>query len=106
MPLHRARESGLIPRGGWVVIQAGGRVGKWVPALPVTLGYKPGRHHNFSAPRSLDCELLLDDETPYGLVRCLVANILNANPRRLWAVTCGHRNNFILLKKEGGAHGI
>ncbi|MGA4104369.1 hypothetical protein ACI2S5_25930 [Ralstonia nicotianae] len=106
LPLHRARESGLMPRGGWVVIQAGGRVGKWVPALPVTLGYKPSRRDNFSSLRGLDCELLLDDETSCSIARGLINGILGANPRRFWALTCGQRNNLILLKKAGGAHGI
>ncbi|MDB0507663.1 hypothetical protein LBW60_04885 [Ralstonia solanacearum] len=105
LPLHRARDLGLIPRGGWVVIQVGGRVGKWVPALPVTLGYKPSRHHNFSALRALDCELLLDDESPYGIVRGLVASILTANPRRLWALTCGQRKNLVFLKNAGSSYG-
>lgn len=73
-PLHRARASGLMPRGGWVVIQAGGRIAKWVPAVSITPGWKPNLDDDLSAFRGLDCELLIDDDTGYGLVRGLVAN--------------------------------
>ncbi|AJW45581.1 hypothetical protein TK49_13260 [Ralstonia mannitolilytica] len=103
-PLHRARASGLIPRGGWVVIQAGGRLGKWVPAICVTPGYKPNHADDLSALQGLDCELLIDDDTSYGLVHGLVAGILRADPQRLLLLACGRRPAIVILKK-GGTHG-
>lgn len=105
MSFHRARESGLTLRDDWVVIQAGGRVGKSIPAVSVTAGYKPSPYDDMSALAGLDCELLIDDETPYNLARGLVAGILNANPRSLWALTCGHTHRFIYLK-TGCGHGV
>lgn len=103
-PLHRARASGLTPRGGWIVIQAGGRIGKWVPAVCVTPGYKPSHHDDLSAFHGLDCELLIDDETSYGLVCGLVAGIMQADPLRLVLLTCG-RHPVIVIPKKGGTHG-
>ncbi|MEZ0191840.1 hypothetical protein AB9X41_21825 [Ralstonia solanacearum] len=104
LPLHRARANGLIPRDRWIVIQAGGRVGKWVPALSVPAGYKPHHDDDLSAFRGLDCELLIDDESSYGLVRGLVANILNAEPQRLLLLTCGKHPTIVILKPRG-THG-
>ncbi|CAJ0776302.1 hypothetical protein R77555_00175 [Ralstonia mannitolilytica] len=103
-PLHRARASGLMPRGGWVVIQAGGRIAKWVPAVSITPGWKPNLDDDLSAFRGLDCELLIDDDTGYGLVRGLVDGILRAAPHRLLLLTCGQRPAIVILKK-GGTHG-
>lgn len=103
-PLHRARASGLTPRGGWIVIQAGGRLGKWVPAVSITPGWKASHDDDLSALRGLDCELLIDDDTGYGLVRSLVDGILRADPQRLLLLTCGQRPAIVILKK-GGAHG-
>lgn len=105
MALHRARESGLTLRHDWIVIQAGGRVGKSIPAISVTAGYRPCPDDDMSALAGLDCELLIDDETPYNLARGLAAGILNANPRSLWALTYGQSHRFIYLKKERG-HGV
>ncbi|MHA6909396.1 hypothetical protein ACQUJS_13350 [Ralstonia pseudosolanacearum] len=103
-PLQHARKLGLTPRHGWIVIQAGGRIGKWVPAVIVTPGYKPRHDDDLSAFRGLDCEVLIDDETGYGLVHGLVAGIKNANPRRLLLLTCGRLPAIVILKK-GGVHG-
>ncbi|KFX77212.1 hypothetical protein [Ralstonia solanacearum] len=105
LPLHRARESGLTPRHGWIVIQAGGRIGKWVPAVSVTPGYKPSPDDDLSAFRGLDCELLIDDDAGYGLVRGLVAGILQAEPLRLLLLACGRRPAIVILKK-GDTHGV
>ncbi len=104
VPLHHARVSGLTPHGGWVVIQAGSRIGKWVPAVSVTPGYKPSQDDDLSAFRGLDCELLIDDETSYGLVRGLVACILRVDPLRLLLLTGGRHPTIVILKK-GDTHG-
>lgn len=104
MPFHRARESGLTLRHDLIVIQAGGRVGQSFPVVSVTPGYKPHANDDLSALVGLDCELLIDDETPCNLVRGLVAGILSANPRCLWVLTCGRTRRFVYLKK-GGNHG-
>ncbi|WP_316893459.1 hypothetical protein [Ralstonia mannitolilytica] len=104
-PLHAARLSGLIPQYRWIVVQAGGRVGNWVPALAVPAGYKPRRDDDFSAFGGLDCELLIDDDTRYGLVWGLTVNILGVNPRRLLLQTFG-RHPAIVILKRGGAHGL
>ncbi|MGM3273724.1 hypothetical protein [Ralstonia sp. 24A2] len=104
LPLHRARASGLTPRHGWIVIQAGGRIAKWVPAVSVTPGYKPSPNDDLSAFRGLDCELLIDDDTGCALVRGLIAGILQADPRRLLLLTSGRHTAIVILKK-GGAHG-
>ena len=105
MSFHRARESGLTLRHDWLVIQAGGLVGKSMPAISVTPGYRPRPNDDLSALVGLDCELLLDDQTPYSLAHGLVAAILGANPRSLWALTCGHKRRFVYLKK-GRRHGV
>ncbi|WP_343549130.1 hypothetical protein [Ralstonia sp.] len=105
LPLHNARAAGLTPRSAWIVIQAGGRIGKWVPAVCVPSGYKPGDTDDMSALHGLDCELLIDDETSYRMAQGLVAAILNAGPRRLWALTCGQRNTILVLKKGGADYG-
>lgn len=102
---HRARESGMTLRHDWIVIQAGGQVGKSIPAVSVTPGYKPRPDDDLSALVGLDCELLIDDETPHNLARGLVTGILNANPRSLWALTCGHTRRFVYFKK-GRSHGV
>ncbi|WP_316666549.1 hypothetical protein [Ralstonia psammae] len=104
-PLHHARVSGLTPRHGWIVVQAGGRVGNWVPALPVPAGYNPRHDDDLSAFHGLDCELLIDDDTGYGLARGLVAGIMQASPLRLLLLTCG-RHPAIVILKHGGAHGF
>ncbi|MHA2903728.1 hypothetical protein [Ralstonia mannitolilytica] len=103
-PLHIARASGLTPRGGWIVIQAGGRIAKWVPAVSITPGWKASHDDDLSALRGLDCELLIDDDTGYGLVRGLVGSILRADPLRLLLLICGQRPAIVILKK-GDAHG-
>ncbi|CBJ37103.1 protein of unknown function [Ralstonia solanacearum CMR15] len=94
----------MTPRHGWIVIQAGGRLGKWVPAVSITPGYKPSQDDDLSAFRGLDCELLIDDDTGYGLVSGLAAGILRADPLRLVLLTSGRRSAIVILKK-GGAHG-
>lgn len=99
MTFHLARESGLTIRGHYIVIQAGGRIGKSLPAVSVTPGYKPHPGDNFAAFSGLDCELIFDDETPYGLVRGLVTGILNASPRRLLGFTFGRHPVFLNFKK-------
>lgn len=101
LPLHRAREQDLIPRDRWIVIQAGGCVGKWVPALSVPAGYKPHHADDLSAFRGLDCELLIDDDTGYGLVCGLVTNILKAEPLRLLLLACGKHPAIVILKARG-----
>ncbi|WP_296223268.1 hypothetical protein [Ralstonia sp. UBA689] len=103
-PLHHARASGMTPRHGWIVIQAGGHIARWVPAVSVAPGYKPSLDDDLSALRGLDCELLIDDEAGYGLVRGLVAGILRADPLRLLLLICGQRPAIVILKK-GDAHG-
>ncbi|CAJ0849574.1 hypothetical protein [Ralstonia flatus] len=104
LPLHRARASRLTPRHGWIVIQAGGRIAKWVPAVSVTPGYKPSPNDDLSAFHGLDCELLIDDDTSCGLVRGLIAGILQANPLRLLLLT-GERHPAIVILKKGTMHG-
>lgn len=94
--------AGLMPRYSWIVVQAGGLVGKWVPALSVPALYKPQPNDDMSAFRGLDCELLIDDDTTYGLVRGLVAGILNANPLRLLLLACGRNPAIVILKKGSG----
>jgi len=91
----------MKPRHSWIVIHTVDRVGKQVPAVSVPPNYKPRHNDNLSAFCGLDCELLIDDETRYGLVRDLTAQILDANPRALWVMTCGQREKYILLKKAG-----
>nr|CUV28870.1 conserved protein of unknown function [Ralstonia solanacearum] len=104
LPLHRARESGLTPRDGWIVVQAGGRIAGWVPSVSVTPNYRPGGDDDLSAFRGLDCELLIDDETSYGMVRGLVAGILQVDPLRLLLLTGGRHPTIVILKK-GDTHG-
>lgn len=104
LPVRHAREQGLIPRGGLVVIQAGGCVSKSAPVVSVACDYKPRASDDLSALVGLDCELLIDDETPYGLAYGLVTGILNANPCCLWALTSGRKTKFVHLK-HGGRYG-
>ena len=68
MSFHRARESGLTLRGRYIAIQAGGRIDKSMPSVSVTPGYKPHQSDNLAAFSGLDCELFIDDETPYGSI--------------------------------------
>lgn len=105
LPLHQARELGLIPRGGLITIQAGGRVSKSAPAVSVPRGYKPRTSDDLSALVGLDCELLIDDETPYALARGLIMGILNADPCCLWALISGRKQKFVHLK-HGGRYGV
>ncbi|NKA92046.1 hypothetical protein GO283_00582 [Ralstonia solanacearum] len=102
LSFHRARESGLTIRGRYIVIQAGGRIGKFVPAVSVTPGYKPHPSHNFSAFAGLDCELIFDDQTSFALASGLVSGILKACPRRLLGFTFGRHPVFLSFKKGGG----
>ncbi|BCL91938.1 hypothetical protein ACNRBS_10550 [Ralstonia pseudosolanacearum] len=75
-----------------------------MPSVSVTPNYRPGGDDDLSAFRGLDCELLIDDETSYGMVRGLVAGILQVDPLRLLLLTGGRHPTIVILKK-GDTHG-
>ncbi|MGH8787928.1 MAG: hypothetical protein ACREYA_22960 [Cupriavidus necator] len=104
MPLHQVREAGKVPARRWVLLSLGVPLARWVPWLAVPHGYRPDESANLSALEGLDAEIVIDDTAPGGIVRCLAARALAANPRRLFIQTFGRRPALIILK-GGAQHG-
>lgn len=93
--------AGKHPANGWVVLSLVGDLAPWVPCVDAN-SYRRG--DDLSILHGLDVEIVVDDETPYGLLRDLTNSVLAAGPRLLGVSIGGVCPTVAILKKTEVSH--